>query len=470
MKRLTRLTWAAVLSCALALAGVGLAACTPASPKPTGPCADFTKYGTFTDASVSLASTFTGAEAERLEESLAAFESCTGIDVVHTGSDSMEAQLLSDPQTDLAIVPQSGLVADLVNKGALRALPNSVNANIELGWERSWAEAGTYNGVPYAAPLMASVKSFVWFSPTAFDRLGYEIPTTWADLESLSAQVVKDHPDGSVTPWCLGVSDGDSTGWPVTDWLEDILLFKQGPGVYDLWASHTVPLDAPAAVTALGALDSLVMADGRLPGGRKAAAQTTVEQAGEQLVDGSCLMLHASSSMEGMFPAGTVITDVDGKDGVTVTATGVSTASPAPQTASASTSSTTVSAFLLPSVEADTSPVLVGGDSLVAFQSSEAITAVMDYLTSATWAQIRTALGGVATANRGVKAADIPSDVNRRATELLQSRQTLIRMDASDSMPPAVGTQALWSSLASWASGELSAKAALAQAEAAWPK
>ena len=49
MKRLTRLTWAAVLSCALALAGVGLAACAPAFSKPTGPCADFTKYGTFTD-------------------------------------------------------------------------------------------------------------------------------------------------------------------------------------------------------------------------------------------------------------------------------------------------------------------------------------------------------------------------------------------------------------------------------------
>jgi len=79
--------------------------------------------------------------------------------------------------------------------------------------------------------------------------------------------------------------------------------------------------------------------------------------------------------------------------------------------------------------------VLVGTDSLVAFTRSDAVSAVMEYLTSQEWARTRMALGGVATANQGVDPDLAPSDVGRRATRLLQSRQTTVEMDASDSMP-----------------------------------
>ena len=36
-------------------------------------------------------------------------------------------------------------------------------------------------------------------------------------------------------------------------------------------------------------------------------------------------------------------------------------------------------------------------------------------------------------------------------------------------MPSQVGTDALWTALTSWTAGDLDAKKALAQAEAAWP-
>ena len=96
---------------------------------------------------------------------------------------------------------------------------------------------------------MASVKSFVWYSPVAFERAGYEVPTTWDELVDLTDRVVADHPDGSVAPWCLGASDGATTGWPVSDWLENGLLAIHGTGAYDQWANHDVPVDAPAAVS-----------------------------------------------------------------------------------------------------------------------------------------------------------------------------------------------------------------------------
>ncbi|WP_127841255.1 ABC transporter substrate-binding protein [Actinomyces wuliandei] len=492
---------------ALALAGASLGACSsaedPGGLGAAGGCDALDHLGTFDDAVVTVSSALSDSEAERFEVSLTAFEECTGIDVVHTGSDSMETDLLegagvgSTPSAgqglpDLAIVPQPGLVDELARAGALVALPDRVNANIEIGWNRQWAQMGTYDGTPYAAPLMASVKSFIWYSPVAFEEGGYEVPRSWADLEALTEQVVEDHPDGAVTPWCLGLADGESTGWTMTDWLEDAMLVTQGPGAYDAWAGHQSALDDVSAVRALTAVDDLVLADGHVDGGREAAAARSVEEAGAALLEGRCLMLHASSSFETMLPEGTVVTDTDGHSPVAYSTqrdtedvggaespggrgapSQVPSPTARPTASSASTTvrtGATVSAFLTPSADRSTAPVLVGSDYLVALAEGEAQAALMDYLTSAHWAQERASLGGVATAHQGVDASQIPSDVARRATTLLQSRETTVRMDASDSMPAVVGAEALWADLTRWTTGELSPKEALSSAEKSWPQ
>jgi len=114
--------------------------------------------------------------------------------------------------------------------------------------------------------------------------------------------------------------------------------------------------------------------------------------------------------------------------------------------------------------------VLVGTDYLVAFTRSDAANAVMAYLTSRDWARTRMAMGGVATAYQGVDPDLAPSDVGRRATTLLQSRQTTVEMDASDSMPVGVGSSALWLALSRWSTGAMTSQEALTQAESAWPK
>ncbi|RRD25267.1 extracellular solute-binding protein [Actinomyces bowdenii] len=503
--------------CAVALAAAGLAACSPSAGSDgerAHACAAFEAYNV-APAQVTVASSLGGAEAERFEASVAAFEQCTGIDIVHTGSDSLEGDLLAasgadtatesgaspaklpshEGMPDLAIIPQPGLAAELVDTGVVQPLPDAVNANVELGWDRQWGQVGIHASVPYAAPLMASVKSLVWYSPSAFAAEGYTVPTSWAELESLTAQIAADHPDGRVAPWCLGVADGKASGWVMTDWLEAALLSTQGPGAYEAWADHSVPLDDPSALSALGEVDQMLMAPGHVPGGGQAAAARSAVEAGAQLVEGRCLMLLASSSFESELPAGTMITDLRGGEVVPAPVASRSPSAPgaatdgsgqaasgqaaSPATASASpggadmggiSTKGAVSAFLLPTDEQGGDPVLVGADYLVAFSRGEAQTAVMAYLTSAQWAQERTALGGIATAHRGVDPSQIPSDVARRSSALLQSREAAVRMDASDRMPVAVGTDALWSSLEQWTTGSLTSEQALGRAEEAWPQ
>lgn len=489
------LTMAAAVTTACSVGGA-------ASATATG-CAAYQAHQGHEGTTVTVSSSLTGTEAERFEASVAEFEKCTGIDVEHTGTTELRSQLLNgsgadlssskgaspssqdNPENlpDLAIVPQPGMVAELVDTGVVHPLPNAVNSNVEAGWDRHWIQVGIHASVPYAAPLMASVKSLVWYSPDAFKKAGYEVPGTWAELESLARKVRADHPDGSVTPWCVGASDGESTGWVMTDWLEDAMLSTQGPGAYETWASHRVPVDSSGAVEALDAVDSLVLADGNVAGGRGSVISRTPEQAGADLVKGSCLMLHASSSFESLFPEGTAITDADGANPVTVqapsptggSAVGSSDAAEdggesAAATASPTSKGTKVSAFVTPEADRSSDAVLVGTDYLVAFSRSDAANAVMEYLTSQDWARTRMAMGGVATAYQGVDPDLAPSDVGKRATRLLQSRETTVEMDASDSMPVGVGSSALWLGLSRWSTGAMTSTEALGQAESAWPK
>ena len=490
---------------ALTLVCAATAACSAGgahSASATG-CAAYKAYQGHEGSTVTVSSSLTGTEAERFEASVAEFEKCTGIDVAHTGTTELRSQLLNgsgadlstnkgaspssqdNPENlpDLAIVPQPAMVAELVDTGVVHPLPNTVNSNVEAGWDRHWIQVGIHASVPYAAPLMASVKSLVWYSPDAFAKAGYKVPSTWAELETLTRKVHSDHPDDSVTPWCVGASDGESTGWVMTDWLEDTMLSTQGSGAYETWASHRVPIDSTGAVEALDTVESLVLTDRSVAGGRGSIISRTPAQAGADLVKGSCLMLHASSSFESRFPEGTAITDADGANPVTVQApspTGGATASTdsaqaAGETTAAATASPTsngvkISAFVTPAADRGSDAVLVGTDYLVAFTRSDAANAVMAYLTSQNWARTRMAMGGVATAYQGVDPDLAPSDVGKRATRLLQSRQTTVEMDASDSMPVGVGSSALWLGLSRWSTGAMTPKEALAQGESAWPK
>ncbi len=88
-----------------------------------------------------------------------------------------------------------------------------------------WRDIGTVNNAWLGLPVKADPKTLIWYSPARFQEAGYEVPKTWADLEALVDQMVA---DGKV-PWSMGFESGDATGWAGTDFVEDILLVKQGP-------------------------------------------------------------------------------------------------------------------------------------------------------------------------------------------------------------------------------------------------
>ena len=88
-------------------------------------------------------------------------------------------------------------------------------------------DAGTRFGRLIGLPIRQNVKSLVWYPPDVFQDQGYAVPTDWGELQALIDRMV----DDGFVPWCLGVEAFGASGWPATDWVEDILLRNSGPAV-----------------------------------------------------------------------------------------------------------------------------------------------------------------------------------------------------------------------------------------------
>jgi alpha-glucoside transport system substrate-binding protein len=105
-----------------------------------------------------------------------------------------------------------------------------------------WKSLGTFNGKWVGLPVKTDIKTIVWYSPTNFQALGYNVPKTWDDLKSL---VDKMAADGNV-PWSMGIQSSGSTGWPGADFIEDILLATQGPDYVNKLITGQVPFNDAA--------------------------------------------------------------------------------------------------------------------------------------------------------------------------------------------------------------------------------
>ena len=214
-------------------------------------CSDYGDYGTFEGATVTISGTILDLEADNLGKSWSDFESCTGIEIDYQGTSEFEAQIAvlaeGGNAPDIGIVPQPGLLQRLAAGGWLIPASDAVVANIDEWWDPAWKEYGTVDGTVYAAPLMASIKGYVWYSPAEFEENGYEIPTTLDELTELSETIAS---DADHKPWCVGLESGEATGWPGTDWVEDFVLRQAGPDVYDQWVTHDIPFNDPAIAEA----------------------------------------------------------------------------------------------------------------------------------------------------------------------------------------------------------------------------
>ncbi|KNC19296.1 sugar ABC transporter substrate-binding protein [Arthrobacter sp. RIT-PI-e] len=426
----------------LALTGCGSGGSDGAGGSDDADCSTYETYGTFEDAEVSVYSTIVDLEAELLENSWEDFSSCTGIEVAYEGSKEFETQIGVRAQggtaPDLAIFPQPGLLADQAPN--LVPAPQTVSDLVDENWSPDWKKYGTVDGTFYAAPMLASVKGYVWYVPATFEEKGWEVPTTWDEMMELSETIAS---DGGMKPWCAGFESGEATGWPGTDWVEDAVLREHGPEVYDQWVTHEIPFDDPMIVESFDRVGEILKDDAMVNGGFgdvRSILSTPFSEAGQPVLDGDCAMHHQASFQAANWPEGTEVAE-DGD----------------------------VWAFMTPPIDESQGTAITGGGELIgAYADRPEVQALQAYLASAEFANARVSQGGAISANTGLDPANAQSDLDRQSIELLQDSETVFRFDGSDLMPGAVGANSFWSGIVNWINGS-STEEVTKSVEDSWP-
>jgi alpha-glucoside transport system substrate-binding protein len=393
---------------------------------------------------VTLYGTIADAEAKLLEESWADWSKENNIAIKYESSKEFETQIAVRAQggnaPDLAIFPQPGLLGDLATRGYLKPAPEGVKANVASGWSEDWAKYGTVDGTLYGAPLMASVKGWVWYSPAEFKENGWEVPTTWQGLLDLTAQIEQDKGEA---PWCAGFGSGDASGWPGTDWVEDLVLRQSGKDVYDQWVANEVKFTDPQIKSALDEVGKILKDPKYVNAGYgdiTSINSTAFGDVADVMVNGDCSLTHQASFFSGF------ITDAGGKVGPDADVWG----------------------FVTPSMDGAGNSVTGGGEIVGAFNDDPSVVKVQEYLSSPEWANSRVELGGVLSANKGLDPANASDPLLEEAVKILQDPATTFRFDASDLMPGSVGVGTFFRGMVDWINGSDS-ETVLNQIENGWP-
>jgi len=418
---------------------------TTAAPKLTGSCAKYQDYAGHSGTSVSMFASIISPESDSLQKSWSDFEKCTGITIKYEGSNDFESQLgvrvAGGTAPDIAIIPQPGLLAQMVKTHKVVKPPAATVAN-EAAWAPIWKQYATVNGTFYAAPMSANMKSLVWYSPKAFTAAGYQVPTTWDDLMTLSGKIAA---AGKGKPWCGGISSGTATGWPATDWLEEVVLRQYGGSVYDDWVSHKISFSDPKIQAAMKTVANWMQNPAWVNAGIgdvKSIATTTFQDAGKPILTGQCWMLQQASFYEAQWATGTKV----GPDG-------------------------DVFAFYLPAMSSSVpTPVEGGGEFVTAFSSRPEVQAVQNYLSTADWADSRIQVApGWVSANQKVDQTLYTDPIDKLSAQYLTKSDATFRFDASDLMPAAVGSGEEWKAMTSWFGQGWSTQQVGSDIDQAWP-
>ncbi len=387
-----------------------------------------------------------GPDQQLVESVLAYFAAATGADVRYTGSDSFEQQIVVDLEAgsapNISAFPQPGLASDMAKRGFLTDLGQEtsdwVRDNYAAG--QSWVDLGTYEGRDgnkafYGFPYKTDLKSLVWYVPENFEDAGYEVPQTMEELKALTEQIVAD----GETPWCIGLGSGAATGWPATDWVEDLMLRLHAPEVYDQWVSNEIPFDDERVVAAIEEFGWFARNDDFVAGGAGAVASTDFRDSPKGLFSSppQCYMHRQASFIPAFFPEGTSV----GED---------------------------ADFFYFPaSAEAGLgNPVLGAGTTFTITKDSPGAKAFIEFLKTPIAHEIWMAQKGFLTPHKGVNT-DVFTDPTVRKMNDILLEATTFRFDGSDLMPGAIGAGTFWTGMVDFAGGK-DAKAVASEIQRSW--
>ena len=383
---------------------------------------------------VTVIGTWGGDEQTAFLKMVEPWEQQTGAEVKYTGTRDINTVLTTGVASgvlpDLAGLPGPGQMAEYAKAGKLLPLDDVLDiATYQSDTAPALVELGKAEGKIHGVFIKAAIKGLMWYSPKVHDY-GSSAPKTWTDLMSQA----KANQGKAQSIWCLGVESGAASGWPGTDWIEDLVLRTAGPDVYTQWYQGKIKWSDPAIKKAFQMYVDDVVAN--TYGGGRTAVATNFGNAGDPLFASppGCQLLHQASFITGFsqFKSHKAGTDYN--------------------------------FFPFPDIDPQYAGSVVGaGDLFGMFHDTPAAKSLMKYLVTAQAQDIWVKAGGALSANKN--AQSYPDEVSKRSAGVLNNAKSFV-FDASDSMPTAMN-EAFWKAMVALTNGSKSVDQALSDLDGA---
>ena len=375
------------------------------------------------------------------------FQDKTGITVnlIPPDQSALTVKLEANTIEDIVDIPTPGFLTSVGKSGKIVDLNTVIKADwLKANFPQGFLDTTTVDG-PNGKILgglftYVNFKSAVWYPKKAFDEAGYKVPTTWAEQQALMDQIVKD----GDTPWCIGIESGGATGWPATDWIEDIMLRTTSPENYDKWTRGELPFTSPEVKNAFKILTDIWFNDQYVYGGRKAIASTNFLDAPNPMFqDPPKCWLHRQANFI------TIQSFEKNKPGLK--------------------SGVDYDFYYLPPIDEQYGkPVLFAGDFFTMFRDRPEVRAVLQYTATYDWIKPWITAGGepISPLKNSV-LSDYTTDVYRKMAQTILSAST-VRCDGSDLMPAEVGAGSFWKGVTDYVSGSADLDQALTTIQNGW--
>lgn len=381
-----------------------------------------------------------------LKAGLEPLATAQGITVEWQKVDSIDQLIITKAQAgdvpDIAIVPQPGVIQKLVDLGAVKPLEGVLDtAALQSSMIPGELEAGIMSdGQLYGLLTSMNVKGLVWYPKAAWEANGYAVPKSLDELATLTNDMAK----AGQTPWCNGIESGGATGWPATDWMENLVMRQAGVEGYQKWVKGEIKFDSPEFRNAAAYFEKLFFTDENVNGGRAAIPATNFGDAAKGLFTDpakpACMMYMQGSFITGFFPED-VQADLDNQVGV----------------------------FGLPGASADQAPPVEGGGDLsVLMTDNPAAATVLNLLTDPSVGIPAAANSSYLSPFKTFDIANYPGKITQDVANIAYGASYFL-FDGSDAMPAEVGAGTFWTDMTAWIAGDESLDDAIANIDGSWP-
>ena len=379
------------------------------------------------------------------QKDLNTFAQANGFTVKFTHAGSWDTEIRSrvagGNAPDIGLFPQPGLMCDLAKQNKVLAYSDADVTTLSADLVNGYVNAGTCaDKKVYGLPASANVKSLIWYDQASFKATGDQLPTTLDDLLALDDKLKAQ----GKTPWCIAAESGNATGWPITDWIEDLVLRLAGPDNYDKWVTGQLKFNSPEIRPAFEYFQKIAFADGMVLGGTKAIVATNFQTGGNAMFKQppGCYMFKQATfiAATGGFPD-SVLASLDQTVGVTA----------------------------FPPKTVGDLAVLGGGDLAGAFNNDANTLKLRNFIASKDHG-INAASVGNLSPHKSFDVSLYPNETIRKIARDVLYKATVLRFDGSDLMPAQVGAGTFWTEPIKWLSGQQDLDTTLNAIDASFPK